>query len=86
MLKEYIANANTEDDGLIHIWGDGDDNEEPSPLTKGEFISKLDLSYIRIYEESSIVFVFPVDDIFTDHDMVVSVNNNYEIEDCNLEG
>lgn len=85
-LKEYMADVNAEDDGLIHIWGSETDEEEPSPVTKEEFVSKLDLGSIRIHEDLSIEFAFPVDDMFTDHGMVVSVSENFEIEDCCLEG
>lgn len=85
-LKEYIVKQNTEDDGLIHIWGDGESDEEPAPITSEAFISMLHLTYIRIYEDTTAEFVFPADGIFTDHEIVVRADNDLQFTDCFLQG
>ena len=83
-LFPYIVEQHTEDDGMVHIWGDED--MEGEPITPEEFGSRLFLSYIRIYADSTSEFVFPADGLFTDHDIVVRVDNDLNITECVLEG
>ena len=86
LLRQYIVDKHIESDGLVHIWGDGNDDEEPEPISGEAFYEQLYLAYIRIYEDATAEFVFPADGLFTDHDLVVRVDNDLRFEECVLEG
>lgn len=85
-LRQYIVNKHVEDDGLVHIWGDGSSDKDPEPISGAAFYEKLYLSYIRIYEDATAEFVFPADGLYTDHDLVVRVDHELHFEECVLEG
>ena len=85
-LRQYIVNKHVEDDGLVHIWGDGSSDEYPEPISGAAFYEKLYLSYIRIYEDATAEFGFSIDGLNTDHDLMVRVDHELHFGECVLEG
>lgn len=85
-IKTFILNNQIEEDGLVHIWGNGEIDEEPEPISGNDFIQQIHLLYIRIYKDATAEFVYPADGLYTDHDLVVRVDNDLFFMECVLEG
>lgn len=87
-VKEYALKHALEtwgsDDGRIEIWGSG--GEDAEPITKEQFIEQLELAYITIYNDGSLDFTFSVDGMFTDHELLISVNSEGNFDGGGLQG
>lgn len=87
-VKEYALKHALEtwgnDEGLIEIWGSG--GEDAEPITKEQFIGQLELSNITVYNDGSLDFIFPVDGMFTDHELLISVNSEGNFDGGGLQG
>lgn len=87
-VKEYALKHALEtwgrDDGRIEIWGSG--GEDAEPITKEQFIGQLELSNITVYNDGSLDFIFPVDGMFTDHELLISINSEGKFDGGGLQG
>lgn len=85
-LRQYIVDEHVEEDDRVYIWGDGRSDDGPDYISSKEFYERLYLAYIRIYEDATAEFVFPVDGLFTDHDLIVRADNDLNFTECILAG
>ncbi|MBR6617005.1 MAG: DUF2262 domain-containing protein [Oscillospiraceae bacterium] len=62
------------DDGMIETW-----QEEASFITKEEFLERISVGFIHIWQDGSMHFTIEADGIFTDHALEVEVTPAGEI-------
>lgn len=90
-LKEhaltYILEEWGNDEGLIKIWGSEEDfsiGVIAAPITPDEFLKRLKVCSIRIFDNGSLKFGIDVDNMFTDHILSVWTDTNGNFTECGL--
>lgn len=90
MLKEYIADDMSEEDGTVEIWGDGNNFDKASDdiltVTREEFIKRISIAFIHLYPNNEVYFDYDLDEMFTDHGMGITANMSKEVLSCGLFG
>ena len=66
---EAVANELSNDEGMVETWSD-----EAGTITKDEFINRISLSYLCI-EPGGVDIMVSLDELFTDHDFSLYMNN-----------
>lgn len=92
-LKKCVLDEVMEPDelesGMIAIWGSSDDcrnDVEAEPVSKEEFLRRIYIRHIDVFDDGSLQFMFCLDDMYTDHQMDVIVDKDGNITECKLEG
>ena len=85
-LRQYAVEDMCDEDGLIEIWGDWDEEDEASPITKEEFLSRISLGFMHVYPNDEIYFDYDLDGMFTDHGLGIFANTSGEILSSGLQG
>lgn len=91
-LKKYALGFAVEnyglDNGLIEIWGswDPESDDEAEPVTQEEFASRISLASVTVQENGDLEFDIDLDDMFTDHCLMVHADTNGNLSDSGLAG
>lgn len=90
-LKEYALTYILEEwgnnEGLIKIWGSEDEFSSgvmPIPITPEEFLKRLKMCSIRIFDNCSLRFGIDADNMFTDHILSIWADTDGNFTECGL--
>ena len=78
-VREYAAEELLE---LAYDWMNDDMNE----ISKEEFMKKIGMPIIDIYNDGSMSLMYDSDGMFTDHVITIGVNANGDFEKATIEG
>lgn len=91
-LRKYALDFAVEtyglDNGLIEIWGswDPESDDEAEPVTQEEFASRISIASVTIQENGDLEFDIDLDDMFTDHCLLVRADKDGNLSDSGLAG
>lgn len=77
-IKEYISEELLE---LANEW-----REDDMEITKEQFIHRIGWPSIHIYEDGTVEVRFDSDEMFTDHEIVLTINEHGEMKGATIEG
>ncbi len=79
-VREFVAEE------LLELANDDWLPEDEDEVTKEEFIKRIGIPVIEIYQDSSVSLMFDSDGMFTDHVITLEIDANGEFEEVKLEG
>lgn len=90
-LKEYALKYILEewgsDNGIIGIWGSAEEfssGSEVAPITQEDFLKRIKVCSIIVFDDRSLRFGIDADDMFTDHILSVWADIGGNITECGL--
>lgn len=92
-LREYALDFAVEtyglENGLIEIWGSWDpdaEDDDGEPVTPEEFSKRISITSVEVRENGSLEFDVDLDDMFTDHCLMIWADKDGNLTDSGLQG